>query len=88
MCCLLCCGIITFPAAAQTPAAPLPLPLPQGRFLKATVRVGEPLDYELRYAHAPALEVVFPDSLAGFAPFEYVGKTAYPTRTRRGVSLD
>ena len=73
-------------AAAQTP--PAPLPLPQGRFLQATVRVGELLDYELRYAHAPALEVVFPDSLAGFAPFEYAGKTAYPTRTRRGISLD
>ena len=71
--------------AAQTPPN---LPLPQGRFLKTTVRVGEPLDYELRYAHAPSLEVVFPDSLARFAPFEYVGKTFYPTRTRRGISLD
>jgi hypothetical protein len=72
------------PAAAQ----PVPLPIPQGRFLKSTVLVGEPLDYELRYAHAPGLEVVFPDSLAGFAPFEYAGKTYYPTRTRNGVSLD
>ena len=71
--------------AAQTPPN---LPLPQGRFLKTTVRVGEPLDYELRYAHAPSLEVVFPDSLARFAPFEYVGKTFYPTRTRSGISLD
>ena len=72
--------------AAQTP--PTALPLPQGRFRQATVRVGEPLDYELRYAHAPGLEVVFPDSLARFAPFEYAGKTFYPTRTRRGISVD
>ncbi|GAB3848880.1 hypothetical protein GCM10028822_12430 [Hymenobacter terrigena] len=70
-------------ALAQTPP-----PIPQGRFLKQTVLVGEPLDYELRYEHAPDLEVVFPDSLAKFAPFEYAGKTFYPTRTRRGVSLD
>ncbi|WP_201978260.1 hypothetical protein [Hymenobacter rubidus] len=69
-------------------AQPAPLPAPQGRFLKPTVLVGEPLDYELRYAHAPDLEVVFPDSLARFAPFEYAGKTFYPTRTRNGVSLD
>ncbi|MDO7848166.1 hypothetical protein Q5H92_17500 [Hymenobacter sp. M29] len=62
--------------------------MPQGRFLKPTVLVGEPLDYELRYEHAPGLEVVFPDSLARFAPFEYAGKTYFPTRTRRGVSLD
>ena len=74
--------------AGQPAQTPPPLPLPQGRFRQATVRVGEPLDYELRYAHAPGLEVVFPDSLARFAPFEYVGKTFYPTRTRRGVSLD
>ena len=70
-------------AAGQTP-----LPLPQGRFLRQTVLIGQPFDYELRYAHAPDLEVVFPDSLAGFGPFEYVGKTYYPTRTRRGVSVD
>ena len=69
-------------------AAQAPLPVPQGRFLKPSVLVGEPLDYELRYEHAPDLEVVFPDSLARFAPFEYAGKTFYPTRTRRGVSLD
>ena len=72
------------PLAAQTPA----LPAPQGRFLQATVEVGQPLDYELRYAHAPDLEVVFPDSLARYSPFEYVGKTYYPTRTRLGISVD
>lgn len=72
-------------AVAQTAA---PLPIPRGRFLKQTTLVGEPLDYELRYAHAPDLEVVFPDSLGKFGPFEYAGKTFYPTRTRRGVSLD
>ena len=72
------------PLAAQTPA----LPAPQGRFLQATVVVGQPLDYELRYAHAPELEVVFPDSLARYSPFEYVDKTYYPTRTRLGISVD
>ena len=72
----------------QFTAAQTPLPLPQGRFLSRTVLIGQPLDYELRYAHAPDLEVVFPDSLAGFAPFEYFGKTYYPTRTLRGVSVD
>lgn len=75
------------PAVAQAPHAPV-ADAPQGRFLKPTVLVGEPLDYELRYEHAPDLEVVFPDSLARFAPFEYAGKTFYPTRTRRGRSLD
>ena len=31
---------------------------------------------------------MFPDSLALFAPFEYTGKTYFPTRTRQGRSLD
>ncbi|MDO7876215.1 hypothetical protein Q5H93_15835 [Hymenobacter sp. ASUV-10] len=62
--------------------------VPQGRFRRPSTRVGEPLDYELRFEHAPELEVIFPDSTAAFGPFEYVSKTFYPTRTRRGRSLD
>lgn len=77
-------GLLPGLLAAQT----APLPVPEGHFRQQTVRVGEPLDYELRYEHAPDLEVVFPDSLARFAPFEYAGKTFFPTRTRKGVSLD
>ena len=69
-------------------AAQIPPTVPEGRFLKQTVLIGEPLDYELLYEHAPDLEVVFPDSLARFAPFEYIGKTFFPTRTRQGRSLD
>ncbi len=61
---------------------------PTGRFSRAAVAVGQPLDYELRYEHAPNEEVVFPDSLTHFAPFEYVGRSWQPTRTRNGRSLD
>jgi hypothetical protein len=61
---------------------------PTGRFSRPEVAVGQPLDYELRYEHAPDEEVVFPDSLARFAPFEYVGRTWQPTRTQNGRSLD
>ena len=75
-------------AAAPAAAQVAPTGLPQGRFSRPSVRVGEPFDYELRFEHAPGLEVVFPDSQARFAPFEYHGKTFYPTRTRRGRSLD
>jgi hypothetical protein len=61
---------------------------PTGRFLRSAVAVGQPLDYELRYEHAAGEEVIFPDSLARFAPFEYVGRSWQPTRTTRGRSLD
>ncbi|WBO82814.1 hypothetical protein [Hymenobacter yonginensis] len=70
-------------AGAQPAAAP-----PQGRFLQPNTRVGEIVEYELSYRHAPGLNVIFPDSTAEYAPFEYVGKTYQPTRTRQGVSLD
>ena len=61
---------------------------PTARFSRTTVEVGQPLDYELRYEHAPGEEVVFPDSLATFTSFEYVGRTWQPTRTQHGRSLD
>ncbi len=67
-------------AAAATP--------PTGHFSRAVVEVGQPLDYELSYQHDPRQEVVFPDSLANFGTFEYVGRTWLPTRTQQGQSLD
>lgn len=78
---LLALLLLTSLAAARAQA-------PAGRFSRATVAVGQPLDYELRYEHAPDEEVIFPDSLAAFAPFEYVGRTWQPTRTLNGRSLD
>lgn len=80
-------------AAAQGPG-PVPVApaqqeaLARGRFRQATVRVGEIVEFELTSDHAPALEIIFPDSAASFAPFEYVGRRYRPTRTRRGRSLD
>ncbi|MCB2377432.1 hypothetical protein LGH70_07560 [Hymenobacter sp. BT635] len=78
--------LFVLPAAGR-PAQEAP-PVPRSRFMRPITRVGEIIDYELSYAHAPGLEVIFPDSTAEFKPFEYVGKTFYPTRTRRGQSLD
>jgi hypothetical protein len=61
---------------------------PVGRFSRAVVEVGQPVDYELSYLHDSKEEVVFPDSLAAFGSFEYVGRRWLPTRTARGRSLD
>ncbi len=71
-------------AGTQQPATEAP----QGRFLRPSTRVGEIIEYELSYRHAPGLNVIFPDSTADYAPFEYVGKSYRPTRTRQGSSLD
>ncbi len=61
---------------------------PTGRFSRVVVAVGQPLTYELSYLHDPAEEVIFPDSLAAFGPFEYAGRRWLPTRTTGGRSLD
>lgn len=83
---LLLLGLLPLWALAQVPA-PLDS-LPQGRFRQPTGQVGEVLEYELTYRHPAAQAVVFPDSAAEFAPFEYVGRRYAPTRTRQGRSLD
>jgi len=75
--------LLAWPALGAYGQAP-----PTGRFSRAVVEVGQPLDYELRYRHAPGEEVVFPDSLADFGTFEYAGRSWRPTRTRQGISLD
>ncbi|WP_226176523.1 hypothetical protein [Hymenobacter lucidus] len=75
-------------AGAAAAATAEPTQEPQGHFLRPTTLVGKIVDYELSYTHAPDREVIFPDSTAEFKPFEYVGKTFYPTRTRGGQSLD
>lgn len=69
-------------------AQKMPPEQPQGQFLTATTRVGDIISYELTFDHDARLEVVFPDSTAAFAPFEYVGRIFQPTRTRQGRSFD
>ncbi|RAK63518.1 hypothetical protein DLM85_21185 [Hymenobacter edaphi] len=84
------------PAQAGTEQAPAPTAqgtatpdsVPVGRFVTPTVRVGELVEYELTFRHAPGLNVIFPDSTAAFKPFEYVRRRYWPTRTRQGLSLD
>ncbi|UOQ52448.1 hypothetical protein [Hymenobacter cellulosivorans] len=82
---LLGLAVLLSPAAAASTTDEDP---PRSRFMRPSTRVGELIDYELSYAHAPSLEVIFPDSTAEFKPFEYVGKTFYPTHTQRGQSID
>ncbi|MGI4761353.1 MAG: hypothetical protein ACRYF0_11635 [Janthinobacterium lividum] len=77
-------GLATPALAANVGTAARPV----GRFSRAVVEAGQPFDYVLSYAHDPAEEVVFPDSLASFGSFEYAGRRWLPTRTTNGRSLD
>ncbi|MBX2843037.1 MAG: hypothetical protein KTR26_14815 [Flammeovirgaceae bacterium] len=61
---------------------------PEARFLKDSVKIGEPVKYVIGFRHDPALEIIFPDSNYNFSPFEYVSKTFFPTSTDENGSYD
>lgn len=61
---------------------------PSGNFNRDSVHIGELLRYTLVHRHPAAQEVILPDSLHDFAPFELVQQNFYPTRTRAGISTD
>ncbi len=78
----------TLAAAVLWPACAMAQESPKARFGKTEVKVGEPVSYILTYRHSPATEVVFPDSLYDFTPFEYLGRQSFPTRTDAQGSVD
>ncbi|PSR52912.1 hypothetical protein AHMF7605_04905 [Adhaeribacter arboris] len=73
--------IISFPGKA---AGKLPI----GFFHRDSVKIGQTFPYTLYYQHPSDQEVIFPDSAFSFAPFEFVSKTFFPTRTHENISTD
>lgn len=61
---------------------------PAGGFLQDSLKLGEPVPYYLALSYPQDLDVVFPDSLYNFAPFELDHKEYYPTKTINGISYD
>ncbi len=61
---------------------------PQGNFLADSIKIGQPVKYALSYHHPKKMELFFPDSSYSFAPFEFIRKEYFPTRTRDSISID
>lgn len=55
---------------------------------KDTIKLGEPFEVTLIYRHKPNLEVLFPDSSYNYAPFEFVDKHFFPTKSDTSQSID
>ncbi len=72
---------IAFVANAQTVK-------PKGDFLADTAGIGEPVKYALTFHHHRKMELFFPDSSYSFAPFEFISKEYFPTRTTDTISTD
>lgn len=61
---------------------------PKGQFLKDSIKVGERIPYTLSMTYPSNWQVVFPDSLYDFSPFEYEDRTYFPTRSSDTLSTD
>ncbi|TAE11648.1 MAG: hypothetical protein EAZ95_13370 [Bacteroidetes bacterium] len=76
--CWLCCCWAT--AFAQTEV--------RGVFLQDSIEIGLPVRYALVARHAPETQLTFPDSAYSFAPFTFLQKRFFPTRTVGKWSVD
>ncbi len=63
-------------------------PKPEARFLKDTIKVGEPVRLSLSYRHPINEQIILPDSTFDFSPFEFQAKEYFPTRSDATTSLD
>ena len=61
---------------------------PVGFFLRDSLKIGEPVPFVFSYRDKKNREVIFPDSLYNFAPFELVSKEYFKTRSNETNSVD
>lgn len=61
---------------------------PNGYFSADTLKIGEPVYYTLTFRYPRDLEVVFPNEAARYAPFEYLDRQFFPTRSDSLFSYD
>ncbi|MFC2188201.1 hypothetical protein [Peijinzhouia sedimentorum] len=54
---------------------------PKGSFQVDSARVGEEIPYSLSFTYPRDWQVLFPDSLGNYSPFEYSGRIFFPTVT-------
>lgn len=61
---------------------------PEGHFMLDSVQIGQPVPFTLSVKYPKELELVFPDSLYNFSPFELDKKVYFPTRSDSIFSTD
>ncbi|MBL3656196.1 hypothetical protein [Fulvivirga sediminis] len=61
---------------------------PKGQFLEDTIKIGSPIGFSLSVKHPRSIDVVFPDSLYDFSPYEIDHKLYFPTQSDSLVSYD
>ncbi|WP_420318292.1 hypothetical protein [Ekhidna sp.] len=60
----------------------------KGGFVEDSLLIGQDINFWISASYPPELEMIFPDSLYSFAPFEFSGKTYLPTQIKDGLAFD
>ncbi|WP_372530134.1 hypothetical protein [Ekhidna sp.] len=60
----------------------------KGGFVEDSLLIGQDVNFWMSASYPPDLEMVFPDSLYSFAPFEFSSKTYFPTSIKDGLAYD
>ncbi|MBL6445980.1 hypothetical protein JMN32_06650 [Fulvivirga sp. 29W222] len=61
---------------------------PQGQFLNDSIKIGVPIGYSLSVKYPKGVDVVFPDSLYDYSPYELDHKRYFPTQSDSTHSYD
>lgn len=61
---------------------------PQGQFLEDSISIGKSIPYTLSIKHPRNIDVIFPDSLFDFSPYELEDKIYFPTKSDETHSID
>lgn len=61
---------------------------PRGKFLQDSMQIGEPVQYSLSVRYPSSFQLLMPDSLYDYSPFEYSRKQYFPTKTDSTESFD
>ncbi|SMG10429.1 hypothetical protein SAMN05661096_00323 [Marivirga sericea] len=61
---------------------------PKGQFIQDSMAIGEPIQYSLSVRYPAEFQILMPDSLFNYAPFEYATKQYFPTKSDSIQSFD
>ncbi len=76
-------GLLLVPAALSAQDVS-----PQGSFGEDSVKIGVSIPYSLSIRYSSRMDVVFPDSLYDYSPFELESKQYFPTKSDSSYSYD
>lgn len=60
----------------------------KGGFLEDSLLLGQDMGYWITASYPKDLEMIFPDTLSDFSPFEFSSKKYFPTKEKEGIAFD